>query len=122
MTYRTPDSAVELVTLEPEDCALLAREIQRLADRARVDELRSPADVVRLGQLAAAVSRVALATVGGDRGRLADAGWLSVREVSKLLGVSERTARRRCRAAGAVMVGGVLRVARDDLEATKHGT
>ena len=110
------------VTLDVRDCQLYAWPARQLADRAKASG--APADTVdRLERAAALIARVGRqsANVGHEPGtngdRLADDGLLGVREIQILLSVSERTARRRARAAGAVMVAGQLRVARDAVEA-----
>ena len=120
-----PGDDAERVTLDARDCALFAWPAQQLADRARASGAPA-ATVARLEQAAELIARLAQRVsanvghdVGTDGGRLADGSLVGVKEVSKLLNVSERTARRRCRAAGAIVVAGQLRIAREAVEAMR---
>jgi hypothetical protein len=127
VTLTDPTGAVELVTLDTDDCRLLAFPAQQLADRARVNGAPA-AEVARFSRMAAAIGRIATirqATSesvtnrhdGFDPER--SRPTLTVRDITERTGMTESTALRRCREVG-TKIRGRWFVSEEDAEKMEH--
>lgn len=115
------DTISERVTLDATDCRLLVTSIRQVGARAKSIGA-SDAVVERLEQAAELIERVArrqsdnvghAASTNGVR--LSDSTLLTPKQLSTLLAVSERTARRKCD----VKIGGRRFIAREAAEAMR---